>query len=219
VNGQPRAVISDNRSTAVVLAPDVDVGLLVDRRTIGERLAIEIGNHRPRLGTHNRAVVAAKRHTEYPAKLARPVLQHVRDQLLEGQLALAQCHDVGATRKILVEVVGRVGPADHHDATGAASGGDDSQHPSTRHQIAVDADDRRPLALQEGLELVESSKGCIEDAAVNTVRLEMRIDVQQSQGWVRLHHRQLVRVLVQEVAVGEQDVHRVSPSPLRPGRG
>src|SRR5262245_4406221 len=50
-----------NRPFAVVLAPYVDVAGLIDRRAIGERLGVQVGNHRPRLVSHDGAARAAVR--------------------------------------------------------------------------------------------------------------------------------------------------------------
>ena len=48
-----------HRALAVVLAPDVDVRVLIDGGAIGEGLGVQVGDHRPRLGAHDRAVVVA----------------------------------------------------------------------------------------------------------------------------------------------------------------
>ena len=79
-----------------MLAPDVDVGGLIDRRAIGEWLGIQVGDHRPRLGAHDRARFVAEGDPLNAAELARTVLEQVRHELLERQLALTDGDNVGA---------------------------------------------------------------------------------------------------------------------------
>src|SRR5216683_7992469 len=83
-----------DRAHAVMLAPDVHVGVLIDRGAIGEGLAVQVGDHRPWLGAHDLARVVAEGDALNDAELARSVLEQVRYELLERQLAFADGDDI-----------------------------------------------------------------------------------------------------------------------------
>src|SRR5438874_8992494 len=136
------------------------------------------------------------------------MLEQVWHEILECELTFTDGYHIGAARKILVEVVGRIRSAHDNQAASLLCRADYLEHAGTRHQVAVHTDDGWLHLTQVRLERLQPREGRVKQIRVDATRFQIRTDVQQPQRWIRLHHRQLVRIFVQKVAVGEQYVHQ-----------
>ena len=196
----------------MVLAPDVDVRVLVDGGAVRKRLGVQIGDHRTRLGAHDLTLVVAEGDALDSRKIVGAALDQVRDELLERELTFTEDHHIGAAREVLVQVVDRVGSADHHQAASLLRDVHHLEDFGARHEVAVHAHYRRADLAQVSLQLVEAGERRIEERGVDAACFEVRADVQKPQRRIGLHHRQLVWILVQKVAVCEEDVHLLGSS-------
>src|SRR5437762_2850596 len=89
-----------DRPLTVMFAPYVDIFVLIDGGAIGKRLRVQVREHRPRLGSYDAAVVAAEGNALNGVEPGWTVLHEVRHELLQRELAFADCDDVRAARQI-----------------------------------------------------------------------------------------------------------------------
>ena len=95
------------------------------------------------------------------------------DQLLQRLLTLTHHHHVGSRGQVLRGVAGRIGAADDHTRTGRAARRDHPHGLAARQHVAVDPDDRRPLARHRRLEGRRLAEGGVEDRRLEPACLEV----------------------------------------------
>src|SRR5207248_6885298 len=103
-----------HRPLTMVFAPDVDVLGLIDSCSIWQRLRVQIGDHGSWLGTHNGPVRIAISDACDRLQPGCAMLDEVRDELRERQLAFADGNYVGTPRQVLIEVIRWIRAADNH---------------------------------------------------------------------------------------------------------
>jgi hypothetical protein len=129
--------------------------------------------------------------------------EQVSQQLCQRQLAFADDNHFGPSCQIFLWVVGRLWPTDNHGGSQLLANARHPYHPTAGDQICIDADNGRPLLLDklaEGIRLLERA---VKEPNVETSPLQVRRQIEDTQGRVGLHDRLLLGVLHEKIAVSE----------------
>jgi len=203
-----------DRAHAVILAPDLNIARDIDGLAQRPGLPVEIGDLGARRRPVNRAVLTEESDPvdacERLPRLDGPDSTGLerRQQLLYGDFALADHYDVRSAFQVFLDVGPGLRPAGDGFPSRVFRGAQDFDDVRPRHQVPVHAEHRRRVRAQQLEKLLAPGKRGVEDLHGNALGAQVRGDVEDSQRNIGLHHLKFLGVLVEEVAVGEQQVHR-----------
>ena len=197
-----------------MLAPDLNIAGNIDSLAQRPGLPVETGDLGARRRPVNRAVLA-KESDPLDARERLPRLDgpdstdlERRQQLLHGDFALADHYDVRSGFQVFPDVGRGLRPARDGFPSRVFRGAQDFDHVRPRHQVPIHAERRRRGRSQQREKLLAPGKRGVEDFHGDALGAQMRGNVEDSQRNIGLHHLKLLGVLVEEVTVGEQQVHR-----------
>jgi hypothetical protein len=164
---------------------------------------------------------AVEREAAHGVEGRRGVGRPERGELGHRVLGFAEDHGIGAGREVCSGVVGRVGAVHGHAAPARPGGGGHresrlaaARRAHLRQEVEVvleNADDPRARGVERPHELALAfGKHRVEEHDVETARPEDGRREERRERRIGLHLSQLLRVVREEVGVGEED--------LRPGR-
>src|SRR5262249_14256590 len=110
----------------------------------------------------------------------------------------------------LLRIIRRLGASQHHRPAGGARRRGDLEHVAARHEVSADPDDRRRTALQNSKKLATRTERGVVNLHVKALPAQVRRKVKNPQRRVGLHNLKLLRIFAEEVAVGEEEVHKGS---------
>ena len=205
----------------MLLAPDLNIARDIDGLAQRPGLPVEIGDLRARGRLVNRTVLAQESDPvdarQRLLRLDRPDSTRIerRQQLLDRDFALADHHDVRTGCQVFLDVGPGLRPAGDGFPSRVFRGAQDFDHVRPRHQVPIHAERRRRGRAQQREKLLAPGKRGVEDFHGNALGAQMRGNVEDSQRNIRLHHLKLLGVLIEEIAVGEQQVHGSQKSEAR----
>ena len=200
--------------------PRVEVFVHVEDVAIRPRQFIEIGNRGPGRCA-NRAAIFAEDYSAHLFEALQSFLLKPGDEFLQRGFAFADSDDVDAVVEIKVAPFGGVGAPDHHEFHSfCLCDLRQLENILTRDDVGVEPHDARLHPLYRVFEIGKIAERGIEDIDGEFVLLEIGRQIQDAQGWIRLHHPALNDVVFEEVRVAQQDVsHEQNSINVDPIRG
>ncbi len=131
------------------------------------------------------------------------------EQLLHGEFAFAEDDEVRASLQIFERVGAGLGAADDGLPSCFACDFENFDDVAARHQIGVDAEDRRGFGAQMLEESFAAGEGGVEDVDVEALLAKMRAEIQDAKRSVRLHDLKLFGIFVEKIAVREQELRHL----------
>src|SRR5258708_2653370 len=190
-----------NGSRAMMFTPGAQVAGNVDSLAVGPRLRVEVGEERRGAGMDG--IPAFRPIPDAGNQLGWSVLQ----ERFQSQLAFTRNHDLRAGGDVLSRIIRRLGTADYYLPAAGARVFQDGERVRARHQVDVDSDGCRRARLENPKQRIAGPEGGIVDLYVEAAAAEVRRKVEDSQGNIGLHDLKLLGVLVQKIAVGQQEIH------------
>ena len=190
----------------VRIAPGLHVAVNVNGIASWPREGVKVGNLRARVGLKKTSRLVQKRDSGNIAQRgARFGLQR-REKFLHGGFTFAENNHVCASVQIFAHVGAGFRAAYDSFPSSTSREFQYFDHALASHQIGVDTQDGRCCCLQMVLEVVQAGESCVEDLDGKTLRTKMRANVQEAKRNVGLEDLHFFRILVEKVAVREQQI-------------
>ncbi len=193
---------------AVMGFPGVQVAGHINGGAVGPGLGGELFDLRPCGRLHHPPLLILENNALDGVQIGTAVPRQMRNQLFQCHFPFAVDDDVGAPRQVFGGVAHRLRATQDDGGPHFAADGHHAQDVLFGHQIAVEANERRPCLAHMGHKIGHRLEGGIVQIDGKPFGLKVGGDVEQPQRGVGLHNRLLVGVFGNEITVRKEDVHQ-----------